>query len=47
VRLPLERMGQMAARLVLTDAPAGDPRVLPVPGEVVLRDSTARPPHPR
>lgn len=44
VRLPLARMGEMAARLVLTDAPAGQPRVLPVPGEVILRDSTFRGP---
>lgn len=44
VRLPLARMGEMAARLVLTDASPGRPRVMPVPGEVILRDSTARPP---
>ena len=44
VRLPLKRLGQIAARLVLShDAPAR-PRVVPVPGEVVLRDSTR--PHP-
>ncbi len=42
VRLPLARMGEMAARLVLTDASAGQPRVIPVPGEVILRDSTVR-----
>jgi LacI family transcriptional regulator len=47
VRLPLERMGQMAARLVLTDAAADRPRVVPVPGEVVLRDSTGRRPPAR
>ena len=44
VRLPLARMGEMAARLVLTDASAGQPRVIPVPGEVILRDSTVRQP---
>ena len=44
VRLPLARMGEMAARLVLTDASPGRPRVIPVPGEVILRDSTVRPP---
>jgi LacI family transcriptional regulator len=42
VRLPLARMGEMAARLVLTDAGADQARVLPVPGEVILRDSTVR-----
>jgi LacI family transcriptional regulator len=40
VRLPLTRMGEMAAGLVLSDEPAGQPRVIPVPGEVVLREST-------
>jgi LacI family transcriptional regulator len=44
VRLPLTRMGEMAARLVLTAASADQPRVIPVPGEVILRDSTVRPP---
>jgi LacI family transcriptional regulator len=52
VRLPLKQMGEMAAALVLSDvaerstAPAGQdqPRVVPVPGEVILRDSTL--PHP-
>jgi len=54
VRLPLKRMGEIAAGLVL-DGPAGGPddqsgravaaeirpaRVLPVPGEVILREST-------
>jgi LacI family transcriptional regulator len=44
VRLPLRRLGEIAARLVLShDAPAR-PRVIPVYGEVVLRDSTR--PHP-
>jgi hypothetical protein len=34
----------MAAGLVLAEA-AADPRVIPVPGEVILRDSTLpRPP---
>jgi LacI family transcriptional regulator len=50
VRLPLERMGEMAASLVLSqpgDAPSGQPRVVPVLGEVILRDSTfPRPPGP-
>jgi LacI family transcriptional regulator len=47
VRLPLKRLGEIAARLVLgEDAPR--PRVVPVPGEVVLRDSTRpRPPAAR
>ena len=55
VRLPLKRMGEMAAGLVLADPhaagswPAGhgrrsQPRVIPVPGEVILRDSTPRGP---
>jgi LacI family transcriptional regulator len=47
VRLPLKRMGEMAASLVLADAvPSyGQPRVIPVPGEVILRESTLpRPP---
>ena len=50
VRLPLKRMGEMAANLVLSDTavpPLGQdqPRVIPVPGEVILRDSTLpRPP---
>jgi LacI family transcriptional regulator len=50
VRLPLKRMGEMAASLVMSQAggaaPDQDaPRVVPVPGEVILRDSTApRPP---
>jgi LacI family transcriptional regulator len=44
VRLPLRRLGEIAARLVLGDD-APRPRVVPVPGEVVLRDSTRpRPP---
>jgi LacI family transcriptional regulator len=40
VRLPLTRMGEMAASLVLTDRPPGLPRVVPVPGEVIMRGST-------
>jgi LacI family transcriptional regulator len=47
VRLPLERMGEMAARLVLTEGEADQPRVIPMPGEVVLRDSTGRQPPAR
>jgi LacI family transcriptional regulator, galactose operon repressor len=49
VRLPLKQMGEMAASLVLSDADPTQhaPRVIPVPGEVILRDSTIpRPPHP-
>jgi len=42
-------MGEMAAGLVLADppgpAPDLQPRVIPVPGEVILRESTL--PHPR
>ena len=61
VRLPLKRMGEMAAGLVLAEVPAAasdmgvvasadmpagqQPRVIPVPGEVILRESTLpRPP---
>ena len=46
VRLPLTRMGEMAAELVLSGAGGtpGAPRVIPVPGEVILRESTL--PHP-
>ena len=45
VRLPLRRLGELAARLVLGDGAPRQPRVVPVPGEVVLRDSTRpRPP---
>ncbi|HUB37327.1 MAG TPA: LacI family DNA-binding transcriptional regulator [Streptosporangiaceae bacterium] len=47
VRLPLARMGEMAARLVLNEASADRPRVVPVPGEVILRDSTLRLPPAR
>jgi LacI family transcriptional regulator len=59
VRLPLKRMGEMAAGLVLAESsgpgpgpgtgpaagPEPQPRVVPVPGEVILRESTL--PHPR
>jgi LacI family transcriptional regulator len=45
VRLPLKRMGELAARLVLSEDVPQQPRVIPVPGEVLLRDSTVpRPP---
>jgi LacI family transcriptional regulator len=45
VRLPLTRMGEMAANLVLSDAAENWPRIIPVLGEVILRDSTIpRPP---
>ncbi|HET7017060.1 MAG TPA: LacI family DNA-binding transcriptional regulator [Streptosporangiaceae bacterium] len=44
VRLPLTRMGELAASLILTDVPPGKPRVIPVPGEVILRESTTKPP---
>jgi LacI family transcriptional regulator len=46
VRLPLKRLGAIAARLVLSDEAPRRPRVVPVPGEVVLREST-RPRPPR
>ena len=45
VRLPLKQMGETAANLVLSDTPPARPRVIPVPGEVILRESTL--PHPR
>jgi LacI family transcriptional regulator len=41
VRLPLESMGRMAARLLLDEPDV--PRILPISGEVVMRESTARP----
>src|SRR3984957_6155615 len=44
VRLPLKRLGEIAARLVGGGDAPSQPRVVPVPGEVVLRDSTR--PHP-
>ena len=40
VRLPLTRMGQMAADLALSEDSPNRPRVVPVAGEVVLREST-------
>ena len=40
VRLPLSQMGEMAANMVLTDGEPGRPRIVPVPGEVIMRDST-------
>ncbi len=40
VRLPLSQMGEMAANMVLTDGEPGRPRIVPVPGEVIIRDST-------
>jgi LacI family transcriptional regulator len=47
VRLPLKQMGEMAASLVLADGEPGRPRVVPVPGEVIMRESTIpRPPPP-
>jgi LacI family transcriptional regulator len=46
VRLPLKTMGEMAANLVLGDAGADRPRIIPVPGEVVLRESTTPQPAP-
>jgi LacI family transcriptional regulator len=45
VRLPLKRMGEMAASLVLSEDRQDRPRIIPVPGEVILRDSTR--PRPR
>ncbi len=48
VRLPLKRLGETAARLVLGGDAPPRPRVVPVPGEVLLRDSTRpRPPAAR
>ena len=44
VRLPLRRLGEIAARLALDGDAPRQPRVVPVPGEVVLREST--PPRP-
>ena len=40
VRLPLTRMGEMAANMVLTGGQPGRPLIVPVPGEVIMRDST-------
>jgi LacI family transcriptional regulator len=44
VRLPLKRMGEMAANLVFSDTSPDSARIVPVPGEVILRDSTLRQP---
>ena len=41
VALPLHRMGEMAARLALRDADDNHPRVVPIAGQVLLRQSTA------
>ncbi|MDS1272413.1 LacI family DNA-binding transcriptional regulator [Lipingzhangella sp. LS1_29] len=43
VRLPLEWMGEEAARLALQAEPSPEPRTVPVVGEVVLRASTCPP----
>ena len=40
VRLPLTQMGEMAASMVLAGGEPGRPRIVPVPGEVIMRDST-------
>jgi len=44
VRLPLKQMGEMAADLILAEPPETDaghrPRVIPVSGEVIIREST-------
>jgi LacI family transcriptional regulator len=40
VRLPLKTMGEMAANLVFGDPGPDRYRIIPVPGEVVLREST-------
>jgi LacI family transcriptional regulator len=40
VRLPLTRMGEMAANMVIAGREPGPPRIVPVPGEVIMRDST-------
>jgi LacI family transcriptional regulator len=42
VRLPLAEMGRLAASMVLDDEPRSHPRVAPIAGEVVLRESTIR-----
>jgi len=41
VALPLHRMGEMAARLVLRPADDDHPRVVPIAGQVLLRESSA------
>lgn len=40
VRLPLKQMGEMAASLVLGETRLDRPRIIPVSGEVILREST-------
>ncbi len=40
MRLPLGELGRTAAELALTPDPSPSPRVVTVPGEVVLREST-------
>jgi LacI family transcriptional regulator len=40
VRLPLAEMGRLAANMVLDEEPGPSPRVAPIAGEVVLREST-------
>ena len=40
VRLPLAEMGRLAASMVLDEEPGPSPRVAPIAGEVVLREST-------
>lgn len=42
VRLPLEEMGRRAAEMALRQEEAGTPRLVRIPGEVVLRNSTRR-----
>lgn len=43
VRLPLESMGELAVQLALEHDASDAPRVLPVPGEVILRESSSLP----
>lgn len=43
VRLPLERMGEEAARLALEGEPGQTPTTIAIEGEVILRDSTVPP----
>jgi LacI family transcriptional regulator len=40
VRLPLKHMGEMAASLVLGETRLARPRIIPISGEVILREST-------
>jgi LacI family transcriptional regulator len=46
VRLPLEELGERAAQLALNGAAPRQPRTVRIAGEVVLRESTARPTGP-